>query len=465
MKIIILLTFCFIAFNSSSQEQNKAEISTNFTQAKYGTQFTEEVEMANPYVIISDVKLLKLKRRYLKDFYQNPNLNNSNWWENEKATKLEFTYLSDKKYAIFFTPLRPNSFYNIEIDYYSTDNILSIIRMIHQEGNDNWYTQKKGWMKKVDQLNEKVKPRSLTYEVQPKDFFEYRNIVNKYDLKNLSADDRIKLIDQTKQLFENLNFVGVKPVAKDDFEKAILNYAEYVKNTRNNEPTESDLEKFEYFFRCINYVAIYQFYKIYFESYFNDKSFDPKDYIKKFEKYRENEAAKFKTQPNYLNVLADELNNKLSYFSTFPSSFSDAYKNAIVPDFGFVVFDNFSDTFQGGSPFVGFNVSLSPSNKNIPLQLSNLSIKQRLAIHTGFLLNSLKEDKKREDLFDNTSLIVGLSYKVFNHAYRVTCGTVVYKQINPIDSTKSFAFAPYIGLSIDIEIKKWIEGIIPDLKK
>lgn len=467
MRIILSFILFLLAFRSYPQNENTAQVWTTFNQAQYGIQFANEIEMNNAFVTISEVKLIKLKKAYNESFFQNPEAVENSWWEDEDKV-INFKFLSDRKYKLIFPPLKPNSFYKIKITYYDPENIISIIRMIHSEGNDNWYNEKKEWMKKVDALNNRSKPKLLTYQVQAKDFIDYRNLLSQYDLNSLSEDDKGALINQTKRIFENLNFNNIKIRSGLTFEQAIIEYAKYVKNTGESTPTDEDLIVFEQqYFRCIDYVAIYGFYDNYLKQFLNTTPFDAKNYVQKFKESVDLERAKFndKDLPNYLYILGRETENKEPpYYSTFPSNFTEGYKNAIVPDFGFIVYSNFSGTFEGGSPFVGVNVSLSPSNKNVPMQLSNLTFAQKLAIHTGILLNSVKENGKRQDLFSNTSLLVGLSYKFLNHAYRITAGTIVYNQIDPIDSQKSLALAPYLGLSIDIEIKKWLEGIFPDLK-
>ena len=120
-----------------------------------------------------------------------------------------------------------------------------------------------------------------------------------------------------------------------------------------------------------------------------------------------------------------------------------------------------NSTLTGGSPFVGVNISLTPVNKNTPYHLSDLSFSQRVSLHTGVILESLKEENIREDFFNGMSLMVGLGYKFGTQSTRINVGGILYNDINQITGGKSIAIQPYVALSIDIEIRKWLSEFIP----
>jgi len=131
--------------------------------------------------------------------------------------------------------------------------------------------------------------------------------------------------------------------------------------------------------------------------------------------------------------------------------------------FGLVAYKLGSFKNIKGTPFLGVNIAFSPSNKDAPLSLSKLTLWQRMSIHTGITLNSLEETNTREDFFNKISWMLGGSYKVGSHALRINTGGLIYNKIDAVNGNKSFAVAPYLGFSIDLEIGKWIESLIPSV--
>jgi hypothetical protein len=152
--------------------------------------------------------------------------------------------------------------------------------------------------------------------------------------------------------------------------------------------------------------------------------------------------------------------------STYTNVYSTSIERTLVPDFGLIGYIPIDKSnISGGSPFFGCNVSLAPVNKNVPVSLSQLRFAQRTSIHIGASLNPLELKGKRDDFFDNFSLMVGGGYKAFTQSTRVLGGVVVFNKINPISAEKSIAVHPFVGLSIDIEIRKWLEKSISVFKK
>lgn len=129
----------------------------------------------------------------------------------------------------------------------------------------------------------------------------------------------------------------------------------------------------------------------------------------------------------------------------------------IIPDFGLVYY-GFQDGFQGITPYLGFQVNLRSMDKNIPFQIyPNKKLLHRLTLGLGYTLISLSETGKRDDFFDGKgALMIGAGIK-FNHAMKVTAGTMWFQKEdpNPIISKKTQAFTPYLGLSIDLDVKKF----------
>lgn len=456
----------FISFGQTPVSSvNDGTIKSDFKNKVYGVQFVDEIELYNKYITIDEIKIVKLKDKYRKDYYNNYPIT-SNYWETDKARSIIVRAINNSnKCEIIVPPLKPNSFYKVEYRYYTPDNIINIVRMIHDEGNADWIVTQKNWMKLYKQLNESYGDLLLTYRPLKKDLKKYRNVLQNFNLNSLSAAEKIKLKDQTLEIFPNLKFSDVKD-KYNKLDKSILEYAKYLKATASTE-TSDNQDEFEKYFACLDYVGIYNFYAKHLSVFLSNYEFDHKEYIKKFNEAISVEKAYYngidEAEPNSLNSI-EKLSTKDVRFSTFTISFEKSYRNAIVPDFGYVVFSNLGNEFNGGAIFVGANISLQPSNKDVPLQISDLTLGQRVAIHTGITLNSIdKGNNQRLDLFNSSSLLMGISYKIFNHAYRINVGGLVYRQVDAVTRDKSFAVAPYIGISIDFEIRKWINSVFSDL--
>ncbi len=455
----------FLPFISICQETKSEPIPSK----SYGVQIADEIEMENKFVIIDSIKLVKLYSKSAKEYYQTA-IDDSTKWDYRNARSLSFSHKSDKKYIVNIPPLKPNEFYKLDVSYFGTDNIFTLMRMIHDEGNENWHTQDKKWMKMFRALNVKYNDAMLTFRPTLTQVAGYRAELSIYNFSvALTPVQKAALVNLTTSRFPNLKFpdVNSRGANKDD---AIVAFAKEIKATGTT-PIDFDRASiFEKYFECMDYEGIYTFYSKYFYAYLSDHRFDSKKYLRDFDKAVADEKDYYEAlddaEPNYLTYIATEARYiKTTSLSTFPSSFEQAYTNAIVPDFGYVIFDGFRNDFRGGSLFIGANISLKPSNKNVPLQLSTLDIWQRTAIHTGILTTPIdKGNGQREDLFQSSSLMLGLSYKVLNHAYRINVGGIMYRQIDPVTKTKSFAVAPYIGISIDIEIRKWLSGTFPGFK-
>ncbi len=163
--------------------------------------------------------------------------------------------------------------------------------------------------------------------------------------------------------------------------------------------------------------------------------------------------------PNYLKQIRPITQN-VSTISTHPLNFENSFKRSLVPDFGLLV-NRFPGNEYRGLPFVGVHIPFQPVNKDVSMAESRLSFGQRTSFHVGITLSSIAEENVRDDLFSNYSLMLGFGHKIIHHALRLNTGVIAYNKIDAVNGDKSFALTPYLGLSIDIEIRKWLEEIIP----
>lgn len=142
-------------------------------------------------------------------------------------------------------------------------------------------------------------------------------------------------------------------------------------------------------------------------------------------------------------------------------------KLRIIPDFGFILlFDRrepFSKSFgpKDLSPYLGFNIGFRAIDKNIPWRMiRHKSLRHHLSFMSGLTLKSLEVTGRREDFFGKTNLLVGLGYRLNNYL-RITTGSVLFKAVdpNPFSDNRPVRASPFVGISLDVELKELFGGI------
>jgi hypothetical protein len=189
-------------------------------------------------------------------------------------------------------------------------------------------------------------------------------------------------------------------------------------------------------------------------------------------------------QQNYLTGIIKEYNvvknflrnNKQSYFfepsvvsgGTIIYDFKTRAKLQITPDFGYVVY-GFQKGFTSFTPYVGFHINLRAVDKNIPFRnYPNKTIWHHLSVMTGWTLAGVAQQNKRENFFSSNSLLSGVGYKLSN-AIRLNAGAMwFYKNDpNPLLDNRKIACTIYSGISIDLDIKEFLNdftSLKPNLK-
>lgn len=170
---------------------------------------------------------------------------------------------------------------------------------------------------------------------------------------------------------------------------------------------------------------------------------------------------------NKNNDSQDLFFNVKNYSSTTTVlDFEKRSKFQITPDFGWIWY-GFQEDFNGFSPYLGFHINFRYINKNVPF--NRLPNKKCADLHywsfmTAWSLTSIAEEGKREDFFANSTFLTGIGFRI-NNALRVTAGVNWFYKLdpNPIIETKSIAVTPYIGLSVDLDVKQFLNGFT-DLK-
>ncbi len=476
-----------------SQGEESVEIEPNF-----GIRLTDrEFELPSRYNYVTDVQLQILSKEKSKSYY---NTNNESTFKNDFETIPNVTVTWNKKegnnadYETVIPPLKPNRFYRIAVSYYSSESIVALFLRMHDEKNEDWYTTEKEWMKLLKRISNRNEPFSITYDPTIAELRGFKNRIQEIDLKTLDIKEAdyikgikdVKEIDKKKEELKKKKEALIKEL--DTLAKIEFPVLNFIENQRKY--TEKDLiafcrwiqpktafdqeEDMEYFSSNLvnspDYINIYNFYEKYLIGILNDNDFEKGEFLDvivnsiNVEKLRSYNKKKSGLLPNYLVAWVEEDITKTFPVSTYSNSFETSYKLSLVPDFGYVGYINDNENGpQGGNVFMGVNIALSPTNKNAPLQISDLSFKQRFAIHTGVTLGSIAEDNVSDNFFGNHSLLLGGSYKVFTQATRINFGGLFYNKIDGINGSKSIAIQPYIGLSIDIEIRQWLKTVFPNL--
>ena len=169
------------------------------------------------------------------------------------------------------------------------------------------------------------------------------------------------------------------------------------------------------------------------------------------------------TQQEQINT--ETLNSSL--FIDYDITTADSYvynfkarnEMAITPVFGYAYY-GFQKGFGGFTPYMGFQVNFQGVNRDDPFnQIKRKTVWQRLCFTTAWTLVAMEEKNKRDDLFDKSSLITCLGFKL-GHIVMLNAGGLWFKQEdpNPIVTNKKIAVTPVIALSLNLEVDKLLNG-------
>lgn len=152
--------------------------------------------------------------------------------------------------------------------------------------------------------------------------------------------------------------------------------------------------------------------------------------------------------------------------NTLVYNFKTRAATRIIPDFGLIVYgfdrSGYHKDFTGFSPVLGFRINLRPIDKNIPWKVyPDKTIWHYLAVTSGWTLASVAEKGEREDLFKSSSFYTGLGVKLYSHAIVLNAGALFFNKIdpNPVSNNKEIAATGYIGISVDLELKSFFNGL------
>jgi hypothetical protein len=147
-------------------------------------------------------------------------------------------------------------------------------------------------------------------------------------------------------------------------------------------------------------------------------------------------------------------------------NFETRNKAMITPDFGFAtsaLSKQGKNLEYGIIPYIGFHINFMAVDKDIEFKSYKKDWKQRVSFMAGWSMVSLKNsDSTYRNFFEKSSLLTGFGYRLSN-AFRITAGTQwLFK--SSFDSNnkekRKMLGVPYIGLSIDFNVKQYLNGFL-----
>jgi hypothetical protein len=137
-------------------------------------------------------------------------------------------------------------------------------------------------------------------------------------------------------------------------------------------------------------------------------------------------------------------------------------------DPNFVNNSSFYITLDIGIPYVarvdrvimysGVNIYFRPIDKSIPLSRYKTLSWTRASLLLGVSLSSIEKAHERKGLIGSNALVLGLGYRILPFL-KINAGTFCHYRydINPVidESRYHFSTSPFIGLSIDADIKQF----------
>lgn len=146
-------------------------------------------------------------------------------------------------------------------------------------------------------------------------------------------------------------------------------------------------------------------------------------------------------------------------------SFDTRSSFRMIPDFGLVWY-GFQDGFSDVIPYFGVQFNVRQSKKNIPWRhYPKKTFWHHVSFSIGYTTQSLAADGEREDFFTKSSLMVGAGWRLTDEL-RVTGGALCFygEDPNPAIESRQLQATPYLGLSVDLDIAKYLNDLAKILK-
>jgi hypothetical protein len=160
-------------------------------------------------------------------------------------------------------------------------------------------------------------------------------------------------------------------------------------------------------------------------------------------------AEAYRTQVEGLSIIA----------GSTTGSFATQSQNYISADTGIVCTPALGEC----NTYAGTNIYFRPINKAAPLnQFGGFfqTLNRRLAFTLGLTVQGVGDEKTRDDLFNNQSLLLGLGARLTN-SVRMTAGGLLFKKLdpNPLSSDESLTTTYFLSISFDIDVAPALQGI------
>ena len=140
-------------------------------------------------------------------------------------------------------------------------------------------------------------------------------------------------------------------------------------------------------------------------------------------------------------------------------SFQTQSRNYISADTGIVCTPELGEC----NTYAGTNIYFRPINKAAPLsQFGGFfqTLDRRLSLTLGLTVQGVGDEKTRDDLFNDQSLLLGLGARMTN-SVRMTAGGLLFKKRdpNPLSDDESLTTTYFLSLSFDIDVVPTLQGI------
>ncbi|MEO9966944.1 MAG: hypothetical protein ABJF11_14195 [Reichenbachiella sp.] len=182
-------------------------------------------------------------------------------------------------------------------------------------------------------------------------------------------------------------------------------------------------------------------------------------------KLKTNAAFLQKNQIAIVTAIQKEKNLRYAEAFILDNQFADlktASGFRVVPDFGIAnIWVNGNESNEVYQRFYfGVNITPRPVNKQIKFrEYKDSNLWRRWSFSLGVTSSSLPEGEF-EDLYKSSSLLAGINFRVLRGLY-ISSGTVVLrrKDPNPIITDTNVIMAPFVGISLDVDINNAISSI------
>ncbi len=187
-------------------------------------------------------------------------------------------------------------------------------------------------------------------------------------------------------------------------------------------------------------------------------------------------------------IVADANLNEFSLLigTTYAKDIATRGKNIFTLDLGLAFMNAWNYRNQPSllpKLYYGVNIYLRPINKNMRQEVlpqglkyndttklnynivDQKSVWQHVSISVGFATGSYS-NPDFDNLFNNTTLLTGIGYRFFG-AFKASAGTGWLRRTsnNPVVTSKELCFAPYVSLSVDLDLISTLDQLTKGIMK